>query len=854
MTKRIIFPILCTLSCLLTLMACLEEKDPLNYSPNVATGTATDIGYTNATLSGTIRQNTGTHIADGGILLSERSDMEAYTKLEVTASAYSSFTTVADNLTPGTVYYYCAYASSGYSLVRGEIKSFTTQEGVAPVFGNAEITGHDEKSATVTANITDKGGSELVLCGVRYWEATNGEEQVETGGTLVTTTPGTEFTVTIPNLLPSTEYIVCPVAQNATGVGYGPKLHVTTDEAVLPVLSAITPLDSTVVSITVSAQVVDAGKSALKEVGFCWSMESQEPTPSHNHQSLPLPADGEAFSFNIENLTADQTYYIRAYAYNDEEEPGYSTVKVFRTTSSAPSVERAVAEDIAYTTATLKARIASHGGLPITAKGFYYSDTNENPGEGDLRITATNAETDSIIAAVEGLASHTTYHVRAFATNARGTSVSEEVYTFTTADDRTVPTVETQEATNVESMTATLNGRIEADGNTPITARGFCYGTDANPAQNGTRIAVEGSATDFTLDVNRLKPSTTYYVCAYAENEMGAAYGEVMSFTTEDRVPGIYSLEDLLAFRDAKNNNQDISAYKDAEGVIRLYTDIDLSSVSNWESISNLNTDETLEGNGHSITNLYCSGSEMSLIGANRGIIQNLTLAGTFESSQYASSGAFCLYNSGTMYNCHNYVDVIAHDECELHCGGLTNNNTGIIDNCTNHGNLNAAVTGGFVESNSGTISNCTNYGNINATMDGGGFVGGINDGTITDCVNEASVTVASDGGGIAARMQNGSIMNCENHGTIYGPTSGGIVGSVELTENKIEISGNLHTGAAEGPSNSNYHGGICGCVRLYYETGNGYLVYSNNINEGTVNGEPASDDNAIGHDGRNQQ
>ena len=67
MTKRIIFPILCTLSCLLTLMACLEEKDPLNYSPNVATGTATDIGYTNATLSGTIRQNTGTHIADGGI-------------------------------------------------------------------------------------------------------------------------------------------------------------------------------------------------------------------------------------------------------------------------------------------------------------------------------------------------------------------------------------------------------------------------------------------------------------------------------------------------------------------------------------------------------------------------------------------------------------------------------------------------------------------------------------------------------------------------------------------------------------------------------------------------------------------
>ena len=207
--------------------------------------------------------------------------------------------------------------------------------------------------------------------------------------------------------MPSTEYILCAVAQNATGIGYGPKLHVTTDEAVLPVLSEIVPLDSTVVSIEVSAQVLDAGKSALKEVGFCWSMESQEPTPSHNHQTLPLPADGEAFTLNIENLTADQTYYIRAYAYNDEEEPGYSPVKIFRTTSSAPIVENAVAEDIEYTTATLKARIASHGGLTITAKGFYYSDTNTNPGEGDMQVTATNAQADSIIASVDGLASHT---------------------------------------------------------------------------------------------------------------------------------------------------------------------------------------------------------------------------------------------------------------------------------------------------------------------------------------------------------------------------------------------------------------------------------------------------------------
>ena len=46
MTKRIIQYILSGICCLLTVAACLEEKDPLNYSPAVTTGGVTNIGYT----------------------------------------------------------------------------------------------------------------------------------------------------------------------------------------------------------------------------------------------------------------------------------------------------------------------------------------------------------------------------------------------------------------------------------------------------------------------------------------------------------------------------------------------------------------------------------------------------------------------------------------------------------------------------------------------------------------------------------------------------------------------------------------------------------------------------------------
>ena len=626
MTKRIIFPILCTLSCLLTLMACLEEKDPLNYAPTVNTGQATDITYTGATLSGTIQRNANTIVAECGILISQSRDMTSYTELKANAVSSASFAVNATGLTPGTTYYYCAYASSGYSEVRGEVNHFITPEGTSPLFGNVEITTNDGRSATITATITDKGGSELVLCGVRYWEAENGEEDLETKGRLVTGTTGMTFNVTISDLMPSTEYILCAIAHNATSMGYSDKLHVTTSKA--------------------------------------------------------------------------------------------------------------------------------------------------------------------------------------------------------------APIVDTHEVTNISSLTATFNGRITSDGSTPITSRGFCYGTDANPAQNGTRMAVEGDATDFTLDVSGLKPSTTYYVCAYAENEIGPAYGEVVSFTTEDRVPGIYSLEELIALRDAINNGGDTSPYINAEGVANLYTDIDMSSIDDWEGFGFWGN--IFEGNGHTISNVRMINTEedgiLCFFGNiyATGVVRNLTMSGDFTSEiKLAYAAPFAWEFSGVISNCHSYVNITTKDGS---VGGIVTRNFGLIENCTNHGNLVGGRAGGIYnhgwgdENKPSETRNCINYGRIEALgNEYGDFAGGIvsntSGGTIfTNCINEGEIISIGIAGGIVG-LSSGStnITNCENRGSITGQ-------------------GNT--------------GGICGQLEYYGES----ITIINNINTGTVNGEPASEDNAIGYDGRNQQ
>ena len=384
----------------------------------------------------------------------------------------------------------------------------------------------------------------------------------------------------------------------------------------------------------------------------------------------------------------------------------------------------------------------------------------------------------------------------------------------------------------IKSMTATFNGRITSDGSTPITSRGFYYGTDPNVVQNGTRQEVTGDNMDFTLDVSGLNPSTTYYVCAYAENEIGPAYGEVVSFTTEDRVPGIYSLEELIALRDAINNGGDTSPYINAEGVANLYTDIDMSSIDDWEGF--VFWGNIFEGNGHTISNVRMINTEedgvLCFFGniPAWGEVRNLTMTGEFTSDIHLDrASAFSWEFSGVISNCHSYVNITAIDG---HVGGIVSRNYGLIENCTNHGNLVGGSAGGIYDhgSNLGTLTsetrNCINYGRIESLGSiygnyAGGIAGNSDGGNLfSNCINEGEVVSVGVAGGIVGMSSAAITMtNCENRASITGgDNTGGIIGQLNNSDEPITL--------------------------------------TDNTNTGTVNGEPASDDNAIGYDGRNQQ
>ncbi len=94
-----------------------------------------------------------------------------------------------------------------------------------------------------------------------------------------------------------------------------------------------------------------------------------------------------------------------------------------------------------------------------------------------------------------------------------------------------VPTVITNAASNITAYGAIFSGNVISDGGAFVTSRGFMYGTSAD---NLTEMVQCGLGTGIFVNTIGLDPLTTYYYKAYATNSIGTAYGEVMSFTTEN--------------------------------------------------------------------------------------------------------------------------------------------------------------------------------------------------------------------------------------------------------------------------------------------------------------------------------
>ncbi len=202
-----------------------------------------------------------------------------------------------------------------------------------------------------------------------------------------------------------------------------------------------------------------------------------------------------------------------------------------------PSVTTSPVSNITTSSATSGGNVTADGGAAVTARGVCWS-TNQNPvvslTKANTGTTSDGSGTGNFTSSISDLSPGTTFYVRAYATNSKGTAYGAQ-QTFTTT--AVLSTVSTTNASSVTSTTATSGGNISADGGASVTARGVCWSTSQNPTITNSKTTDGAGTGSFTSSITGLSPGTTYYARAYATNSIGTAYGNQISFTTTVVVP-----------------------------------------------------------------------------------------------------------------------------------------------------------------------------------------------------------------------------------------------------------------------------------------------------------------------------
>ncbi len=218
--------------------------------------------------------------------------------------------------------------------------------------------------------------------------------------------------------------------------------------------------------------------------------------------------------------------------------------------NKAGTISTFEAMDVTKTSALLCGSINEN--VTYTEKGFYYGEDHSVENKqivsgysiGEFTYKLTNLEMDK------------PYYYKAYMVKVGGETVFGELVSFTTLGDdggddngnddngnddnggeieHEKPSVSTSSVSDITQTSARCGGNVTSDGGATVTAKGVCWSTSQNPTINSNKTN-EGSGTgSFTSNITGLNHNTTYYVRAYATNSEGTSYGEVKSFTTEDK-------------------------------------------------------------------------------------------------------------------------------------------------------------------------------------------------------------------------------------------------------------------------------------------------------------------------------
>ncbi len=491
----------------------------------VTTAEATNITAVSATVGGNVTDDGTMTVTARGVCYSTIQYPTIEDDHTTDGKGKGAFTSSINNLKDKTKYYYRAYATTAAGTAYGEQKTFTTADGSAAVT-LGEVSNIKAASAIWTAEVTGNGGLSITERGICYSTSqypTIDASHVATGSGMGA------FTTTITNLSPNTQYYVRAYATNAVGTVYSEQKSFITLNG-LPSVSTSAISSVTASSAQGGGEVTDDGGFTVSAYGLCWGKASN---PTIDGEAS-VDGKGKAkFTHNIIGLSANTTYYVRAYATN-EIGTSYGENQTFTTTDGKATITTAKVTNITALTATCGGTVGETGGGTIKAVGVCWA-TTQNPTISNSHTT-DGSSTGSFTSSLTGLTPNTKYYIRAYVTTDVTTTYGEQE-TFTTQSGLAELTTTTATST---SNTISSGGKITSDGGYAITARGICYSTSNSSPDLKDKFTTDGKGLgEYTSYVSGLSANTTYYIRAYATNQIGTAYGNAITIKTKNGAASI---------------------------------------------------------------------------------------------------------------------------------------------------------------------------------------------------------------------------------------------------------------------------------------------------------------------------
>jgi uncharacterized protein (TIGR02145 family) len=96
------------------------------------------------------------------------------------------------------------------------------------------------------------------------------------------------------------------------------------------------------------------------------------------------------------------------------------------------------------------------------------------------------------------------------------------------------PVLTTLEVSGITQADAVSGGKITDDGGSDVTSRGVCWDTSPIPTVYNNKTTDGAGSGSFVSTLSGLTSSTKYYLRAYATNSSGTAYGDEVSFITQN--------------------------------------------------------------------------------------------------------------------------------------------------------------------------------------------------------------------------------------------------------------------------------------------------------------------------------